>query len=154
MPGRSTTTISNLREAIDELPPLISRAVLGREERDQIIGTGMKEIFRTKLRERWSCYETGHDLCYRGYDGDQHIPLSPNHGEFWVNVLCDGNTSSHGLPTFGKTSWSSINAMSNLRDGVDELPPLDSPHVLNSEQWYQIINTGMREIFRAKLRER
>ncbi|KAF8518860.1 hypothetical protein BU17DRAFT_66255 [Hysterangium stoloniferum] len=114
----------------------------------------MREIFRTKLRERWICYEPGHDLCYRAPDNDQHLLLSGNHVEFWVDELCNGNTSYHELPAFGTIPWSSTNTTSNLREGVDELPPLRLPGVLSSEQWDQNVSTGMREIFRAKIRER
>ncbi|KAF8518866.1 hypothetical protein BU17DRAFT_90671 [Hysterangium stoloniferum] len=154
MPGRSTNSIFNLRKGVEELPPLVSSAVLSREERNQIVKTGMREIFRAKLRDRWRCNETGHDLCYRAHDDDQHILLSENHVDFWVNELCNGNTSYRDLPAFGKILWSSTNTASSLQEGVDELPPLICPRVLTSEQRDQIINTGMREIFRVKLRER
>ncbi|KAF8514115.1 hypothetical protein BU17DRAFT_94818 [Hysterangium stoloniferum] len=153
MPERFTTTISNLREGVEEVP-FVSPVELSQEERDEIIKTGMREIFRKKLRDQWSCNETGHDLCYRALVNDQHISLSANHVEFWVNELCNGNTSYHDLPTFGKTPWSSTNTTSNLREGVDGLPPLRSPGVLSSKKWDQIVSTGMKEIFRAKLRER
>ncbi|KAF8514114.1 hypothetical protein BU17DRAFT_68531 [Hysterangium stoloniferum] len=86
MPERSTDTISNIREGVEELP-FVSPVELSQEERDQIIETGMRKIFRKKLRERWSCNETGHDLCYWEPDDDQHIPLSANNVEFWVNEL-------------------------------------------------------------------
>ncbi|KAF8514123.1 hypothetical protein BU17DRAFT_94837 [Hysterangium stoloniferum] len=155
MPGGSVKTPTSGRQGgIQEQPPLDSPDQLSSDQRDQIIKTRMREIFWKKLRERWICCEPGHDLCYRAPDGDQHLLLSGNHVEFWVDELCNGNTSYHDPPAFGKTPWSSTNATSNLREGVDELPPLRSPGVLSSEQWDQIVSTGMREIFKAKLRER
>ncbi|KAF8518859.1 hypothetical protein BU17DRAFT_90662 [Hysterangium stoloniferum] len=155
MPGGSIKSPTSGRQGgVEEQPPLDSPDELSSDQRDQIIKTRMTEIFRTKLRERWICYEPGHDLCYREPDNDQHLLLSANHVEFCVHELCNGNTSYHGLPTFGKTPWSSTNTTSSLREGVDELPPLRSPGVLSSEQWEQIVSTGMREILRGKLRER
>ncbi|KAF8500003.1 hypothetical protein BU17DRAFT_102631 [Hysterangium stoloniferum] len=155
MPGGSVKApTSGGQRGIEEQPPLDSPDELSSDKRDQIIKTGMREIFRTKLRERWICCEPGHDLCYRAPDDDQHLLLSGNHVEFWVDELCHGNTSYHDLPAFGKTPWSSTDTTSNLREGVDELLSLRSSGVLRSEQWDQIVSTGLRESFRAKLRER
>ncbi|KAF8514111.1 hypothetical protein BU17DRAFT_94815 [Hysterangium stoloniferum] len=99
MPGKSTNTISNLLEGVQELPPLVSLGVLSWEEIEQTIMTRMRERFRVKLRERWSCNEPGHNLCYRRHDDDQHIPLSPDHVEIWVDELCQGETSYYDPPT-------------------------------------------------------
>ncbi|KAF8518858.1 hypothetical protein BU17DRAFT_90661 [Hysterangium stoloniferum] len=152
--GSIKTPTSGRQRGIEEQPPLVSPDELNSDQQDQIIKTRMREIFRTKLRERWICYEPGHELCYRTPDNDQHLLLSENHVEFWVHELWNGNTSYHDLPAFGKTPWSSTNTTSNLRESDDELPTLRSPDVLSSEQWDQIVTTDMREIFRAKLRER
>jgi len=74
-------------EGVEELPPLVSPCVLSSEERKQIVETGMREIFRLKLRERWRCDEPGHDVCYRPPKCNQHIPLSENDVDLWVDEL-------------------------------------------------------------------
>ena len=75
------TPDETILEGVEELPPLVSPGVLSSEQREPIIET---ERFRLKLRERWRCNEPGHDICYRAPKRNQHIPLSENDVEVWV----------------------------------------------------------------------
>ncbi|KAF8518863.1 hypothetical protein BU17DRAFT_90668 [Hysterangium stoloniferum] len=99
------------------------------DQRAQIIKTGMREIFRTKLRERWSCTELGHDLCYQAPDDDQHIPLFANYVEVWVDELCQGETSYHDPPIVVQMSGRPTNTKSNHREGIKGDIPDDHQHM-------------------------
>ncbi|KAF8527154.1 hypothetical protein BU17DRAFT_82013 [Hysterangium stoloniferum] len=68
---------------VEWLQPLVSSAALRPEEREEIIDAGMRERFRVKLRERWTCIEHGHCLYYRVPEDDQHIPLSAEEVEVY-----------------------------------------------------------------------
>ncbi|KAF8514120.1 hypothetical protein BU17DRAFT_94833 [Hysterangium stoloniferum] len=126
MAGRPANTTSNHREGMEEQPPLVSSGELSSDQRDQIIKTGMRVLFRAKLRERWSCTETRHDLCYRAPDDDQHIPLSGNCVELCVDKLCQGEMSYHDPPTIVKISGRPTNTTSNHREGIEgDIPDYD-----------------------------
>ncbi|KAF8514119.1 hypothetical protein BU17DRAFT_68537 [Hysterangium stoloniferum] len=179
MPESCTKTTSNLREDVEELPPMVSSHRAADEGQD-ILSANHVEVSadESKLASKRthsyyaptavtmpeSSTNTRSNL-REGVEGlpsviPNHPSLSANHVEVvgimdyvWVNELCNGNTSYHDLPGCGKTPWSSTNTTSNLQEGVDEFPPLRSPRVLSSEQWDQIVSTGMKEILRAKLRK-
>ncbi|KAF8519226.1 hypothetical protein BU17DRAFT_90178 [Hysterangium stoloniferum] len=106
-------------EDIEELPPLASPGVLSSEQRDEII-QGMREIFREKLQERWGCDEPGHYLCYRAPDDEQHIQLSENHIEVWVDELCQGETTYHDPPIVVKISTNTTSNFSPYRSHAED----------------------------------
>ncbi|KAF8518857.1 hypothetical protein BU17DRAFT_66252 [Hysterangium stoloniferum] len=120
MTGMPTNTTSNPRDRADEQPPLVPQGEPSSDQRYQIIKTGMSEISRGKLPERRNCTEPGHDLCRPAPDDDQHIPLSKNYVEVWVDELCQGENSYHDPPTVVKMSGGPINTTSNHRAGIEE----------------------------------
>ena len=89
---------------VDNLLPSISRIGLSSEgprrttEPKQL----SRDEFRAKLRERWSCDEADHDLCWRDADNNEHVPLSESQIEQWIDAWVGGfpsvtTQSSHNI---------------------------------------------------------
>ncbi|KAF8518854.1 hypothetical protein BU17DRAFT_66247 [Hysterangium stoloniferum] len=162
---QDTNTISNLREGVEELPPLASPACRGETRHHDPTAV-------VKMSGRPTNTTSNHpegveeqpplvSSCVRAPDDEehisvdhQHIPLSANDGEVRVDESFKGDTSYNDPPTVVQMAGRPTNTTSNHREGAGEQPPLVSPNELSSDQWDQINKTGMREIFRVKLRER
>ncbi|KAF8527146.1 hypothetical protein BU17DRAFT_81982 [Hysterangium stoloniferum] len=102
-----------LLQEVEWLQPFVSPAALSPEEREERVDGVRREIFRVKLRDRWSCIEHGHGVCYRGPEEDKHIPLFEEDVEVWVEEWLLGEAHCHDPPTIIKTRGRSTNATSN-----------------------------------------
>ncbi|KAF8523969.1 hypothetical protein BU17DRAFT_85468 [Hysterangium stoloniferum] len=150
-----------LLQAVEWLQPLVSPAVLSSKEREEIIDAGIRERFRVKLRERWSCIEHGHGLCYRAPEDDQHISLSEEDVKIWVEEWCQGERNCHDPPTIIKMRGRSTNTTSNLGPylihdvdwGVVSLPDRTSSSIEIGPGYYCGVGLERERIGRGSYRD-
>ncbi|KAF8526660.1 hypothetical protein BU17DRAFT_82845 [Hysterangium stoloniferum] len=71
---------------VEELPPFISPAVLESSRIEFLL----QSHFRGILQRQWACNVEGDGLCYHRPGRNEHVPITKDALDSWVQQMCRG----------------------------------------------------------------